>query len=213
MILIGVSGFKGSGKNTFAKKCLNDLACNYGRVAHEMSWASLLKESAAASLGIELTGGTETAANEWADEFKSVGQVTVSYRDKAGSDYPDVTISGREFLQNYGTEAHREIFDDDFWVNAFWTNNDFREDDIVFICDTRFENEARSIKEHNGLIIQIANDKVDSAANDTHASEVPLPGEYIDIVVDNNGTIDDLTETAETFVASIMDGEKLKKGI
>lgn len=202
MILIGVSGFKGSGKNTFAKKCLNDLACNYGRVAHEMSWAELLKLSAAASFGLQFESVSKCL--EWADKLKSRGYVSVDIKQEDGINYDRHEITGREFLQNYGTEAHREIFDDDFWVNAFWTNNDFREDDIVFICDTRFENEARSIKEHNGLIIQIANDKVDSAANDTHASEVPLPGEYIDIVIDNNGTLDDLNEAAETFVEELL---------
>lgn len=211
MILIGIAGAKGSGKNTFAQLCIDYLRQAHGREAFEMSWAELLKVSAAESLGLSFD--SIDGYLEWADKFKEEGSVTTEWwnptKIKNGIEQyigsqSIVQISGREFLQNYGTEAHREIFDDDFWVNAFWTTNDFREDDIVFICDTRFENEARSIKEHNGLIIQIANDKVDSAANDTHASEVPLAGEYIDIIVDNNGSLEDLKKSAEMFVEGCL---------
>lgn len=208
MILVGVAGNKGSGKNTFAKDCINELSCNYGRRAFEMSWAELLKISAAEALGVKFEWTGQYL--KWADDLKSHGYISVDIKQEDGINYTRHEISGREYLQNYGTEAHREIFDYDFWVNAFWNTNDFAEEDIVFICDTRFDNEALSIKEHGGLIAQISNDRVDKTANDSHASEVPLPGEYIDVVVDNNGTREDLKEVAETFIASIMQGEELK---
>ena len=73
----------------------------------------------------------------------------------------------------------------------------------MFIPDTRFENEAESIKERNGIILRI--DRESAKSEDTHASEAGLPGELIDIVVDNNGSIDDLYESAKTFVGSIKE--------
>ncbi len=195
MILVGVAGNKGSGKNTFAKECINDLACNYGKVAYEMSWAELLKVSAAKALGYEFDSVSEYL--EWADSFKQVADVYVTDNGRIVQQ-----ITGREFLQNYGTEAHREVFDDDFWVNAFWNSNIFRDDSVVFICDCRFPNEIQSIKEHGGIVVQIQRDNVDN--NDSHASEQGIDLADVDIIIDNNSTIEELKESAEVFINEIL---------
>jgi len=192
MILVGVAGNKGSGKNTFATKCIEFLSSEYGRVGYEMSWASLLKESAAATLGVHTN-----KASEWADSFKNNYDVLLTDNGKTVH-----SISGREFLQNYGTEAHRDIFDDDFWVNAFWDSNTFQSSDIVFITDCRFSNEVRSVKEHGGILVKIENDRIDN--NDEHASEQGIEMENVDVVIMNHSTIENLQEQAEVFVTSLL---------
>jgi len=195
-MIIGLAGSKGSGKDTFAKLCVDIINEEEGHLACVQSWAYLLKKSAAATLGIDIDD-----INSWADSMKNEGQVEAAWYDDSDN---VVTISGREFLQNYGTEAHREIFGKDFWVNAFWEENDeaaLNIVDVMFIADTRFENEAQSIKDRGGIVLRI--DRGLAKSNDTHASELGLPGELIDIVVDNNGTLYELEQSARTFVNSI----------
>ena len=208
MILVGVGGARGSGKNTFAKLCIEILE-EKGYTALEMSWAARLKESAFKTFGFKGDGKAKTY-NDWADEFKSIGKVKVTFEDKAGSPYEDVEITGREFLQNYGTEAHRKVFADNFWVDAFWETNRFGDDSIVFVCDTRFDNEAKSIVDHGGINIRIQRDEVEESLEDTHASEAGFDPQYLDVVIENNGSMEDLQVAAETFVASILAGEELK---
>lgn len=216
MILVGVGGARGSGKNTFAKLCIEILE-EKGYTALEMSWASLLKKQAARSLGIDL-GDQFEAYNKWADEFKAIGKISVSYLDRTGSEYPDFEISGREYLQYDGTEGHREVFDDNFWVNEFWAHNKMEEwykdsDMVVFICDTRFDNEAQSVVEHGGINIRIQRDEVEESLEDTHASEAGFDPQYLDVVIENNEGLEELQVAAETFVASILAGEELKQKV
>jgi hypothetical protein len=210
MLIIGVAGDRGAGKNTFADLCGDYIRHDYPSYNYkEASWAYLLKKSAAASLGFELEAIDDNDLKIWSDGLKLNGEVnSESISEVDGTEVVVSTrISGREFLQRYGTEAHREIFGTNFWVDAFWEVNDFQDNDIVFVCDTRFENEAQSIKDRGGIIVEIVNDRINN--EDSHASELGLPREYIDIIVDNSSTIDNLEASAETFVDSI---KELKNG-
>lgn len=196
MNFIGLSGDRGSGKNTFARLCIDYIKEEHPEYSpREESFASLLKKSAAAALGFSADN-----AEPWADELKREGSEvkTILYMPDSEWLYETTGITGRQFLQNYGTEAHRNIFGMDFWVDAFWSTNEFSENDVVFICDARFDNEAQSIIDRGGIIAQVVNDRVNN--NDSHASEAGLPGELISAIIDNNGTIEDLRETAKTFV-------------
>lgn len=111
-------------------------------------------------------------------------------------------ITGREFLQNYGTEAHRDVFDQDFWISAVLPDrsdrlNFGRKDDepwsLLVITDVRFPTEAEAIREAGGVIWHVVRPDLDDG--DTHASEIPLPPELIDFTINNDGTLEDLEET------------------
>lgn len=197
MVIIGVAGDRGSGKNTFARLCIKYIEENYPELtAREESWAFLLKKSAAHSLGFKFE--TDQEYNDWADMFKETGSVEISYLPIDEFASVVKTITGREFLQFYGTEGHRDIFSDDFWVDAFWSANEFDESDVVFITDTRFENEAESNIKHDGINIKIANDRIQN--EDSHVSEQGLPAEFIYTVVSNHGSMYELKNAAEQFV-------------
>lgn len=72
------------------------------------------------------------------------------------------------------------------------------------VTDVRFPNEAQAIKERGGLLVRINRG---TPADNQHISETALDDyEGFDIVIDNNGTLDELKEK----VKEILKHEKIK---
>jgi hypothetical protein len=199
MYLIALTGAKESGKDT-AFTAIEEWSRGRGLLAVRRAFADALKKSVAEVLNMQFSE---------VDYFKENGWVKVSL----GADAPTWTLSGREILQRYGTEAHREIFGDDFWVEELlprdfgWQDN-FREDfniplypDFGVITDCRFDNEAARVKELGGVVWEIIRPTDDQS--DDHASEAGVSPRYIDLIIDN----DDTLEQFKTRVVSAMVGE------
>lgn len=135
----------------------------------------------------------------WCNSLKESGHIFSLSDDEAEMSYGRLGITGRVFLQHYGTEAHRDVFGHDFWtrvvlpnpVAANWGRADVDEmADFLVITDVRFPNEADHIHDCGGQVWKI--DRPTVAKGDGHASEKPLAPEYLDVVIDNSGTLDDL---------------------
>lgn len=128
-------------------------------------------------------------------------------------------LTPRLILQQLGTEAGRGIIHPNIWINALFANyvktfstKDFIKKDGTsmeldtpkwIITDVRFPNEAKAIKDRNGILIRVErfNEK-----QSTHLSEIALD-KYTDFnyVIDNNGSISDLMQS----VKQILEKEKL----
>lgn len=191
-VVLGVNGFAGAGKDTFA----DILVEKYGFV--KMAFADPMREIAMAidpivHLGVVWadSGGDEFLGErtELADGF---GLRTVRYSDaleevgynEAKFKYPEI----RNFLQRLGTEAGRNILGEDFWADlAMKRSSGYGR---VVLADCRFQNEAHAIRRRAGHVIRIERPGVE-AAND-HPSEHDLDGFPFSEVVHNNGTIEDL---------------------
>lgn len=195
-MIIGLAGAKRSGKNTVAKFIAEELGDKYD--VKEWSFAEDLKKSAVAALGI-LNHAEPVLFADWIKE-----EGTILLQNKSGKTVNK--LSGRAFLQYYGTEAHRDIFGDNFWVdNLLWKieQADGHANPLDVITDVRFQNEAERIKRLGGSIIKIRRDEVESSG-DTHASEIPLPDELVDETILNNGSLDDLKHATELAVNLIL---------
>lgn len=106
----------------------------------------------------------------------------------------------RQFLQELGTDACRVGLHPNTWVNALMAGyqpldyNPITEAEIYpnwIITDTRFTNEAEAIKSRGGIIIRVDNkNKKDSQ---THSSETALDNWEFDYVIDNSGSIKELS--------------------
>lgn len=75
---------------------------------------------------------------------------------------------------------------------------------IVIIKDVRFENEADFIRSHNGTIWHVKRDNAVKVLN--HSSEKGIEIKNGDIVIDNNGSLDDLKLVVE------KEWEKINRG-
>jgi len=180
MEIIGLTGAARSGKSTVAEI----LRQEYDGVVEERAFADLIKASGALALGISFTGddvGTQ-AIRKWADDLKL--NHTIQIQNSKGQVIHQ--ISGRQYLQRYGTEAHRNLFGPEFWIDAFdWEPPGV---DLLVISDVRFENEAEAIQAKGGRIWKIARGV---PAND-HVSERPLDPRLLDVEIPNRGSISDL---------------------
>lgn len=131
----------------------------------------------------------------------------------------------RDMLQRLGTEAMRNQIHENVWVNALFADyksTTYRSevpvraagfiDTEIFpkwiITDTRFPNEAKVIKEKNGILIRVKRTQflsVGSLATHEHPSETALDDYKFDHVIDNDGTLEELIEK----VREILIAEKI----
>jgi len=183
MKIISMTGAKRSGKNTFAL-LLKEEAEADGRTVELASWAHLLKTVAVESLGVF------EEPDIWADRTKErhVIKIVDPHYDMVENE-----ISVRQFLQNLGTEACRNTFGEDFWVDQFWNRFEkvhSKMPDLLIFTDTRFDNEAKSVEHFGGINIEIVKDDIE--LDDSHASEQGISREYIYDTIWNDSDLDAL---------------------
>jgi hypothetical protein len=175
-MIIGLNGRMQSGKDTTAT-ILSGLFTNVERVG----FADKLKDSAAAALSI---------TREQLEELKLYGHVAIYLDGDTDQDFVH-SITGRQYLQYYGTEAHRDIFGDDFWVEQVLDNTPVTDGTILVVTDMRFPNEIAGVLDRGGIAVKIRREEADSKPI-LHPSEQTLPDDQFDYFLDNNGTINDL---------------------
>jgi hypothetical protein len=101
-----------------------------------------------------------------------------------------LVFSGRQYLQWYGTEAHREVFADSFWVDATLPLGWNPVNELVVITDCRFANEAERIHQNGGVVWYIDRPDLAQIAESAHISETRLDDKWLHRVIHNDGDID-----------------------
>lgn len=208
-MIIGVTGFIGSGKDTIA-----DYLCTVHGFKR-MSFAGSLKDALSVVFGWdrELLEGLTKSSREWRE------QVDTWWAERLNMPH----LTPRWVMQNWGTEVCRQGFHQDIWVASVENKLRQAKDNIV-ITDCRFANEVSAIKKSNGITCRVERgprpEWYDDAANlnkgpgqigwaiakdrlmqfNVHASEYSSVGLDYDYYIDNNGTIDQL----HTHVDSII---------
>lgn len=170
MKLIGITGKARSGKDTAASY----LAHKLGLIQY--SFATPMKTAIKAMLGLS-------------DEHMD--------GDLKDAKIPWLGVSPRRIMQTLGTEWGRETIREDLWVvlaHRQWDQiNSPAEDTFhtgMIVPDVRFEDEADFIRRNGGLMIHI---KRDAAARvEHHKSEAGVRVCAGDLVIANNGTVNDL---------------------
>lgn len=109
-------------------------------------------------------------------------------------------ISGREFLQKFGTDVCRDVLpkimpkmnmnNSQVWARVM--EKKIIEKGELVISDGRFMDEVRLVKKYGGIVLRITRNMDKGGSEYKHKSEeVELP---YDFLVDNNGTVEDLRE-------------------
>lgn len=209
-MIIGITGFIGSGKDTIA---------DYLTTFHgykRISFAGTLKDACAAVFGWDrdMLEGTTKSSREWREQVDPWWSKRLNM--------PDLTP--RWVLQQWGTEVCREGFHNDIWVASVENQLRKAKDNIV-ITDCRFDNEVNAIKNAGGITMRVERGErpvwYDSAVNynkgpnsnalwsiskskldrlKVHASEYSSVGLDYDFYIDNNDTIDKLHKQIEDLI-------------
>lgn len=205
MLLIGVTGQKRSGKGEVAG-FIKDWAAKQGLTASERGFSDLLKWSA---YRLFKSDCTMNEGIDWCDRFKQDGSLQTSNGEFSRS-YRH--LGGREFLQRYGTEAHREVFGQDFWVDGLLPLDDpdrlrsnFDHATIGIISDLRFDNEAERIKELGGAVWQVERQ---IEYQDAHVSEKGITANLLDFRLVNSEGLTELRLKAEDAVGDLIEDHK-----
>lgn len=182
MILLGITGKAGSGKDTAA----DYLVRTHGFV--KQSCAGPLKQA------LTVMGFPEPA-----DRARKEEKIE-------GFDF-----TWREAAQKLGTEFGRAL-DQDIWVKILRRQlqavQDLEEDTGVqaryVISDIRFDNEAAMIRGLGGVIIHLAGRAVDLGANAGHSSEAGIAFDPNDWMVDNgNEGLENLYTSLEHILTNV----------
>jgi hypothetical protein len=191
MKIIGLTGAAGSGKDTVAGVAL-EWCEEHGLNAERLAFADPLKISAAACFGVAAED-----ALEFCNWLKQPGRYVIAAQleghQNTRSDDPQVRVSGRQFLQFFGTEAHRDVFGTEFWVEV--TERELAKRagtdlDVVFLTDPRFPSEATMIHKHDGEIWEVV--RPQQSKVEAHASEAGLPEGAIEFQIHNVSSLDAL---------------------
>ncbi len=210
-MIIGISGYSGSGKDTAG------IIIQHLKAGTKFPLKAVIKKPDIHEWWLEERSGWEI--KKWAGKLKTIASILTGipvekFEDQEfkksllGTEWGTVTdiplnsipvfadiqfnalMSVRELLQKIGTDALRDNLHQDVWVNALMV--DYNPTLNWVITDTRFPNEAEAIKKAGGIIIRIERPGVKPV--NPHPSETSLENWKFDHVINNDGSLTDLTK-------------------
>jgi hypothetical protein len=175
---IGLSGWAKSGKDTIANYLVENHGYRRISFADPMREALLRLDPLVPYMGLYMRLSGVIHFRGW---------------DSAKRDVPEI----RELLQRFGTEVGREMFGENFWVNAAIST--IQPGEKIVFADVRYKNEADAIKALGGAVIRVTRAGV-VAVND-HTSERDLDDYKFDLSIDNSGSLEDLWSLVASHVS------------
>ena len=171
-MIIGLTGYAQSGKDTVANILVNDYG--FTRIAFADKIREFLYET-----------------NPMYDSIAGEPLFVKDRVDRDGWEEAKKSPHIRRLLQNSGVAA-RKIFGPQFWVHEAMKSmlDNPRIDMNYVITDVRFLNEADMVRANNGQIWRIKRLGIDAV--NSHVSEHELDDYGVDQIFTNNGTLEDL---------------------
>lgn len=217
-MIIGITGFIGSGKDTVAQMFVE-------RGAVKDSFAAPLKDLCSSVFGWDrdmLEGHTVESR-----DFRETPDLY--WTRKLGID----NFTPRLALQLVGTDIMRTHFNQSIWLDSleYRIRKNSSIDQLVVISDCRFKNELDLIKQLGGTVIHVLRDELpqwyetavhankgsvpakhtmETRYSSVHASEWKWVGYDFDYEIQNAGTLEDLEQKVITIFEELQNNTKLK---
>lgn len=177
-LLIGVTGVAQSGKTTLGKLIVERNGFQHHNFADTMRDFLCAVNPIIEEQVIQIDHETEKVEVSVIRVKDIVGEIGW---EGAKVEYPEV----RQLMQRLGTEAGRNLFGENFWVDQLFLRHS---PNNLVITDVRFPNEAQAIKNRGGIIVRIKRDGYEPVNG--HISETAYTDQ--DFILYNNGTPDEL---------------------
>ena len=206
-MIISISGFIGSGKDTVA----DYLVANYG--FKRESFARSLKDAVSVIFNWprDMLEGLTPESRAWREQPDTWWSLRLGMH-----------ITPRMVLQQWGTEVIRAGFHDDMWV-ASLENRLRNSTDNIVITDCRFPNEIEALRNAGAKIIRVKRgaepewydlalenkEFMPAAWPEVHASEYSWVDTSFDTVIDNNSTLEELYAQVRGLVQDQQDSNPL----
>lgn len=204
-MIIGICGFKSSGKDTIAELLIQE----YGFT--KLAFSGALKDIVSIMFGWprERLDGLTVADREWREEIDDEWAKLL--------DMP--LLSPRYVLQYFGTDLFRDRWHPDIWVKIveMEIKKNRAKGIPIVIADCRFRNEIELIRANGGLIIHVHRDTrlLEPSAKPSaepsvkpsaimHRSETEWITCHKDYDVENNGSIEELYDTVNGLIKEKM---------
>lgn len=165
------------------------------------------------------------ATSKEGDEYVETRQKQADQNEHPSFKTRWMGLSPRKMMQLLGTEAGRQIIHPNIWVNALFSNYKGRKDHFSvakekyfdfpnwIIPDTRFPNEAKAIKDRNGVLIRVNRknftkdgryEVVHDPVENPHPSETALD-DYTDwdYIIENDGSLEELLSKVKQIYSEI----------
>lgn len=164
--LLGLTGFKGVGKDHFAK-----LLTKYDNQFQRTAFADHLKELCQEIFGVDYQISHELKECEFQNPIVIDNRVEELSKATGINVKPNqkVAHTPRELWQFVGTEYIRNA-DKTYWVEQVLKNVKANREQKYVVTDVRFQDEAEAIRAEGGTVLCIQRIGMPKA-NDTHASE------------------------------------------
>lgn len=236
-MIISLSGYAGSGKDTAAKILQRQLPGHW----EIKKFADALRQVASILTGLPVDYlYTEAFKTSDMDTMWDYVAPLVEYDEQGHDSYELRHMTGRQFLQWLGTDAIRKGLHEDTWKNALLSHYKpvFGKEPDWLVTDTRFPNELQGVRGYNAYTIwmhrypkwfreeysalsYLLPDQLKTADNEAwtkwygwrcslHESETAIDGEKFDAVVNNNYDIEELTSKLLTVTYKIQHHGKAK---
>jgi hypothetical protein len=128
--------------------------------------------------------------------------------DRKEQPLPWLERSPRQLMQSMGTEWARNTVHPDVWVLLAEQNLDYLTNSLsavigFVVSDVRFENEAHLIRRRGGTVIHIGRN--DAQAVNPHISEAGVAVRQDDLILRNNGTVDEFLRSLDEVFLMIRE--------
>lgn len=220
--LIGINGYIGSGKDTVGQ-IIQYLTTDKKDISYSGSYNSYVMDL---GMGGSITSPWEI--KKFAAKLKQIASLLTGIPAEKFEDQEfkkqnmssewwstwcndgEKAMTYRIFLQMLGTEAIRDHIHENAWVNALFADyypcHPYIEDKDLphwIVTDVRFPNEAQTIVDYGGKMVRINRHEVNKDYQEKtkkHASETSLDTWKFDWTINNNGSIEDLTELVKRML-------------
>lgn len=116
---------------------------------------------------------------------------------------PISELTMRQFLQRYGTESHRDVFWQDFWVDQALPVEGFYAGRKVTLTDVRFDNEVERIHLLKGVVIRIERPGTEISSSEHIAEQNQFLN--ANVTIQNDRAIEDLYEQLDNLLTTLPD--------